>query len=419
MIGEALGNYTITAKLGSGTMGVVFRAEHTRIARTAAIKVLIPELAQNESALKRFFTEARATSLIRHPGIVDVFDCDVDDGRAYIVMEHLDGETLADRLRRTDTIPWATACEIARQVAEAIGAAHRRGIIHRDLKPENVFLVRDPAVPDAVGAVKVLDFGIAKLRAADASARLTMRGMVLGTPEYMAPEQCGGADEIDERADIYALGCILFEMLSGEPPFLAETIQELMVAHTFHPVPSIGERLPGLPAWLAGLVTIMLAKRRDERPASMHAVAKALGARMKGRATQVAQGPTTSRWRGTAAPIAVAIVGLSVLGVVVWRIGGPSRRPSDARVPQAAASPAAPTIPRVVPPAAPASEGPARAATLPASVADAPAAVPTVRAAPAVQPARKRTQESERPRRAAPPGASPKHVVDTDGIVDL
>src|SRR5262249_19927020 len=153
-----------------------------------------------------------------------------------------DGETLADRLRRTESIPCATACEIARHVAEAIGAAHDRGIVHRDLKPENVFLVRDPAAPDAVASVKVLDFGIAKLLAADASARLTMRGMVLGTPEYMAPEQCGGSDEIDERADIYALGCILFEMLSGEPPFVAAAVQELMVAHMFQPVPSIGER---------------------------------------------------------------------------------------------------------------------------------------------------------------------------------
>jgi serine/threonine-protein kinase len=176
MIGEALGNYTITAKLGSGTMGVVFRGEHVRIARTAAIKVLIPELTQNASALQRFFTEARATSLIRHPGIVDVYDCDVDAaGRAYIVMEHLDGETLADRLRRTDSIPWATACELARQVADALAAAHASGIVHRDLKPENVFLVRDRADADRVAAVKVLDFGIAKLLAADAPARLTMR----------------------------------------------------------------------------------------------------------------------------------------------------------------------------------------------------------------------------------------------------
>jgi len=421
MIGEALGNYTITAKLGSGTMGVVFRAEHARIARTAAIKVLIPELAQNESALQRFFTEARATSLIRHPGIVDVFDCDVDDGRAYIVMEHLDGETLADRLRRTDQIRWTVACEIACQVADAIGAAHDRGIIHRDLKPENVFLVRDPAVPDAVGSVKVLDFGIAKLRAVEASARLTMRGMVLGTPEYMAPEQCGGSDEIDERADIYALGCMLFEMLSGEPPFLAETIQELMVAHMFHPVPSIGERIPGLPAWLAGLVTNMLAKRRDERPASMHAVAKALGEGTKVKATELAQSPATSRWRGRTAPVLVAIAGLSVLGGVVWRVGGSSRRPSDARAPQAAALPASAAIPRDALPAPPrAIEIPARAAALPPSVGDAPVVVPTTRVWPAVQPSRKRAQPSERARGPALPGAStPKHVVDTDGIVDL
>jgi serine/threonine-protein kinase len=421
MIGEALGNYTITAKLGSGTMGVVFRAEHARIARTAAIKVLIPELAQNESALQRFFTEARATSLIRHPGIVDVFDCDVDDGRAYIVMEHLDGETLADRLRRTDQIPWIVACEIACQIADAIGAAHDRGIIHRDLKPENVFLVRDPAVPDAVGSVKVLDFGIAKLRAVEASARLTMRGVVLGTPEYMAPEQCGGEDETDERADIYALGCMLFEMLSGEPPFLGETIQELMVAHMFHPVPSIGERIPGLPAWLADLVTTMLAKGRDERPTSMHAVARTLGDRTRASAPQAARRPTTSRWPGRTAPIAVAIAGLSVLGVVVWRVGGSSRRPSDARALQATVLPSSQAIPRELPPAAPSEIGPpARTVALPASVGVAPPALPAARIAPAGQPARKRAQPSERAQHPALSGTStPKHVVDTDGIVDL
>jgi len=419
MIGEALGNYTITAKLGSGTMGVVFRAEHVRIARTAAIKVLIPELAQNESAVQRFFTEARATSLIRHPGIVDVFDCDVDDGRAYIVMEHLEGETLADRLRRTDRIPWATACEVARQVAEAIGAAHGRGIIHRDLKPENVFLVRDPAAPDAVASVKVLDFGIAKLLSADASARLTMRGMVLGTPEYMAPEQCGGSDEIDERADIYALGCILFEMLSGEPPFLGETIQELMIAHMFHAAPSIGERIPGLPAWLAGLVTIMLATRRDERPASMNDVARALAERT--RATEIAQRPDASRWRVRTAPIAVAIAGLSVLGFAIWRVGASSRRSSDARAPQATAVGASPAIPPGAPAPAPPSIGvPGHADTLPASAGASPPAMPTAQVAPATQPARKRPQPPARPESPASNGTpASKHVVDTDGIVDL
>jgi eukaryotic-like serine/threonine-protein kinase len=421
MIGEALGNYTITAKLGSGTMGVVFRAEHLRIARTAAIKVLVPELAQNESAVQRFFTEARATSLIRHPGIVDVFDCDVDDGRAYIVMEHLDGETLADRLRRTDRIPLEAACEIARQVAEAIGAAHDRGIVHRDLKPENVFLVRDPADPDAVASVKVLDFGIAKLLAADASARLTMRGMVLGTPEYMAPEQCQGSDEIDERADVYALGCILFEMLSGEPPFVADAIQELMVAHMFHPAPSIGERIPGLPAWLAGLVTIMLAKRRDERPASMHAVARALTERTKATGTQVASRPAASRWRGRAVPVVVAVAGLSALGVVTWRVSASSRPPSGARAHATAALPASPPVERGTPAgAAPAIVVPARAAALAPSAGAAPVAEPTEEVVPVVSPARRRAQPTERSARKAPPAApKPKQVVDTDGIVDL
>ncbi|HMF40702.1 MAG TPA: serine/threonine-protein kinase [Polyangia bacterium] len=398
MIGEALGNYKITAKIGGGTMGVVFRADHTRIARTAAIKVLIPELAQNASAVQRFFTEARATSLIRHPGIVDVFDCDVDAaGRAYIVMEHLEGETLAERLRRSASIPWAAACEIARQVAAAIGSAHDRGIVHRDLKPENVFLVRDPAAPDTVAAVKVLDFGIAKLLTPDASARLTMRGMVLGTPEYMAPEQCEGSGDIDERADIYALGCILFEMLSGDAPFVADAAQELMLAHMFHPVPSIGERMPGLPAWLAGLVTIMLAKRRDERPASMHEVARALGERAK--ATQLAQAPAMRRGV-RAAPVVVAIVGISALGLAVWRGGRPSRRPPHA---ETAA---------IVAPARAAAPAP------PASVA--PAAVPVVQGTPPAPPVRKRARPPEQPRRPAAPGApAAKHAVDIDGIVDL
>jgi Protein kinase domain len=404
MIGEAFGNYTVTAKLGSGTMGVVFRGEHTRIARTAAIKVLIPELTQNASAVQRFFTEARATSLIRHPGIVDVFDCDVD-------------ATLADRLRRTDRMPWLVACEIARQVARAIAAAHDRGIVHRDLKPENVFLVRDPAAPDTVAAVKVLDFGIAKLLASDASARLTIRGMVLGTPEYMAPEQCGGDEEIDERADVYALGCMLFEMLSGEPPFVAETIQELMVAHMFHPVPSIGERIPGLPAWLSGLVTIMLAKRRDERPASMHDVAKALDERTK--ATQMAPRPVIPRRGGRAVPIVVAVAGLSALGIALWT--GTMRRSSRARAMQAAALPAAVAIAPATPPAAPTAivvPPPAAAPVLPVSVA--PPADLNAPVAPTASPARKRARIPESGRRAPPPGtATPKHTVDTDGITDL
>src|SRR6185503_4529798 len=271
MIGEVLGNYKLVAQLGSGSMGVVYLAEHQRIARRVAIKVLAPELVQSPQVLQRFLNEARATSLIRHPGIVDVFDCDVDaEGRAFMVMELLEGQTLGARLRQVGSVPWAAACLIAAQVADAFAAVHDRGIIHRDLKPENVFLVGD--------SVKVLDFGVARLLAADASNRLTSRGMVIGTPEYMSPEQCGAAEEIDHRADIYALGCILFEMLSGKPPFAASGIQELLTAHRFLPPPSLAATAPDVPGWLGALVARMLSKEPSQRPASMHEVSKSLRA---------------------------------------------------------------------------------------------------------------------------------------------
>ena len=231
-------------------------------------------MVRDQRALQRFFNEARATSLIRHPGIVDVFDCDVDvTGRAYMVMEHLEGETLAERLRRAGSLHWSAACLIGRRVADALAAVHDKGIVHRDLKPENIFLIacgRDPTA-----AVKVLDFGVAKLLTADAVARLTMRGMLLGTPEYMSPEQCAGA-EVDHRADIYALGCILFEMLTAQPPFVTSTIRELVFAHRFRPAPSAMARCAGVPEWLGHLLERMLAKEPEGRPASMHEVSKAL-----------------------------------------------------------------------------------------------------------------------------------------------
>jgi serine/threonine-protein kinase len=274
MVGEALGNYRLVAQIGSGSMGVVFLAEHQRIERRVAIKVLGPELVSDQRALQRFFVEALATSRIRHPGIVEVFDCDVDaTGRAYIVLEHLEGETLAERLRRAGKLHWSAAGLIARRLADALGAAHEKGIVHRDLKPENVFLVGNGRDPTA--AVKVLDFGVAKLLASEAISRVTMRGTVVGTPEYMSPEQCAGA-EVDHRADIYALGCILFEMLTGQPPFLTSTVRELALAHRFRPAPSAAASCPDLPDWLGDLLARMLAKEPERRPASMREVYKSL-----------------------------------------------------------------------------------------------------------------------------------------------
>ena len=277
MIGELLGNYRILAKLGSGSMGVVFLAEHQRLARRVAIKLLSAELVRDQQVLQRFFNEALATSLIRHPGIVDIADCDVDaSGRAYMVMELLEGETLGARLERAGRLDWSDACLIGRQVAEALGAVHDKGIVHRDLKPENLFLVSDARNPAAV-AVKVLDFGVAKLLAHDRAIHLTMRGMIVGTPEYMSPEQCMGS-ELDHQTDIYALGCILFEMLAGLPPFIGDTVQELLSAHRFFPAPPLTSSGVAVPAWLAELLARMLAKEPGQRPSSMHEVAAAIRA---------------------------------------------------------------------------------------------------------------------------------------------
>jgi serine/threonine-protein kinase len=439
MIGEALGNYRLVAQLGSGSMGVVFLAEHQRLERRVAIKLLAPELVRDQQVLQRFFNEARATSSIRHPGIVDVFDCDVDaSGRAYMVLEHLEGETLAARLLRTEQLHWATACVIAGQVADALGAVHDKGIVHRDLKPANVFLVGDARDPAAV-AVKVLDFGVAKLLAVDAAARLTMRGMLVGTPEYMAPEQCWGSD-VDHRADIYALGCILFEMLTGLPPFVAEDVQELIVAHRFTPAPSVATSAADVPVWLDHLLARMLEKDPGRRPASMREVAGALRERktpglaaaltLAGRAVMevaVERGaspavvpPSSDRSAAPVAPrargrgrgwvkAAIALAAVFVVAGAVWAARGRTavHQTSVKSPPSAATGEPAPPTPRR---AASAHVGPLPAAATPSRPAADTDHLPLGR----------------RPDRAARPasGARPavihrRRVVETDGIVDL
>ncbi len=221
-VGRTIGNFVLSRKVGEGGMGAVYLGEHNRISRRAAIKVLLPELASEPEVVARFLNEARASADIKHPHVIEISDFgELDDGTSYLVMEWLQGRSLADRMGAA-RVPVTQALHIGRQIAEALEAAHQRGVVHRDLKPDNVFLVERDGDADFV---KVLDFGIAKILRG-ATELHTQTGAIMGTPGYMAPEQCRG-EVVDPRADLYALGVILYEMLGGRLPFEAEGLGEL------------------------------------------------------------------------------------------------------------------------------------------------------------------------------------------------
>jgi eukaryotic-like serine/threonine-protein kinase len=225
LIGVRLNDrYDVTRKIGEGGMGVVYEAKHTLIGKRVAIKVLLDKYAQKADIVARLQQEARLASSIGHEHIVDITDFgETQDGRTYVVMEFLEGESLAQLLAREGPLPPARAVVIARQVAGALGAAHGKGVVHRDVKPENVFIIRR----QERDFVKVVDFGISKALKLNegegghgaSSPRLTHTGMVLGTPLYMSPEQARGEDDLDHRIDVYAVGIILYELLTGEVPF--------------------------------------------------------------------------------------------------------------------------------------------------------------------------------------------------------
>jgi serine/threonine protein kinase len=266
VIGERIGSYHVTTLIGEGGMGMVYAAEHTRIhSLRVAVKCLKRFYAEDETALARFFNEARATMAIRHPGIVEVADVGrLPDGRPYLVMELLEGETVARRLLR-GRMSVSEAIDLARQVTSALAAAHSAGVVHRDLKPENLFLIARR--PGEAQRVKVLDFGVAKLRNDVPEAALQTRtGSIIGTPAYMSPEQCRGISrQTDGRADIYSLGVILYEMLAGRPPFLGEGGGDVMIMHVRDEPPLLSSFVTGVPAWLEAVVLRALAKSPADR----------------------------------------------------------------------------------------------------------------------------------------------------------
>jgi serine/threonine-protein kinase len=278
LIGATIGNYRVVSKLGEGGMGAVYLAEHPLIGKKVALKVLHEEYSANQDVVARFFNEARAVNDIQHPNIVDIIDYGVvqtqtGPGFVYFIMEFLGGEALASLIQRESPIPPERAFHIGVQVADALAASHQKGIIHRDLKPDNIYLIPRGREKDFV---KVLDFGIAKLTGDAPGSRRTRTGIVMGTPAYMSPEQCEGKGNIDARTDVYALGIVLYEMITGRVPFAGEGYGEVLVQHlTKRPERPTTAR-GAVPPYVEAVIMKSLEKRREDRFQTMEELIEAL-----------------------------------------------------------------------------------------------------------------------------------------------
>src|SRR5689334_2704899 len=265
LVGTSLaGKYRIDARLNEGGMGTVYRGCHVLMDKTVAIKVLRPSLAADEKIVARFSREARAASRISHPNALSVTDFGEDEsGHVFIVMEYLSGKTLKHVIREEGPLPLARVVDIARQLDDALHAAPPQGVIHRDLKSDNIMLV-DTMTGDHA---KVLDFGIAKINEPEGptDTGLTAPNLVIGTPQYMSPEQCSQDSEIDARSDIYSFGVILYEMLVGHVPFAGDSPTIVMMKHLQEPVPSVLEERPDLPPAVGRVVARAMAKLPTNR----------------------------------------------------------------------------------------------------------------------------------------------------------
>jgi serine/threonine-protein kinase len=320
--GAIVGEYRVVKQLGRGAFGAVYHATHPVIGKQVAIKVLNAQFSEDAAMAARFVDEARAVNRIAHPNIVDIFGFGVlPDGRKYCVMELLAGETLGACLERRGHLPVAEALEILTQVASALDAAHRSSVVHRDLKPDNIFLCQPaPGGPEGTQQLKVklLDFGIAQM--ADGMHLRTGSNMVLGTPGYMSPEQCQGA-RIDFRSDIYALGVVAFEILTGSLPFQGTNAFQITAQHLTAKPPAPSERLPGLASQIDNAVLRMLAKSPAERPQAASLAVRALSgsASLPPPASDASAATSSSQAQAAAAakrPLPVAL-GLVLLGGVL------------------------------------------------------------------------------------------------------
>ena len=266
--GLLIGNYVILDKLGQGGMGVVFKARHRMLGRVGALKILPPSFARDRDAVLRFRREGVAAGRLKHPNLVSAQDADEDRGVHFLVMDYVEGRDLERVVRERGPMQVAQAVDCLIQAARGLEAAHAQGIIHRDIKPGNLML-------DAAGTVRVLDLGLARIVDAGnpfsktAAGRLTQSGMYMGTIDYMAPEQAEDSHRVDHRADIYSLGCTLFYLLTAKEPFPGETVLKRLIAHMERPAPPLHSARPGIPPAVEAAYQKMMAKRAEDRPASM------------------------------------------------------------------------------------------------------------------------------------------------------
>jgi serine/threonine-protein kinase len=266
------GGYVILDKLGEGAMGAVFKASEPRKQRTVVVKFLHRDLVQDERMRRRFQREVAASTRLHHPNVVATLDHGEADGRPYFVMEYVPGQDLADRVADGGPLPVAVACDYVRQAALGLQHAHDNGLIHRDVKPSNLMVT-------AAGAVKLLDLGLCRLRensGVGGGVELTRQGAALGTPEYMAPEQARDSTKVDIRADLYSLGCTLYYLLAGRPPFLAPAPLAVVRCQLLDEPPPIDRFRPDVPAAVRAVVHRLLSKAPAERYQTPAELARAL-----------------------------------------------------------------------------------------------------------------------------------------------
>lgn len=344
LVGSKLGHCVLEAKLGEGGMGTVYLARHVTLNQPVAVKVLHSDFPADVQAAQRFLREARAAARLEHPNIVAVHDAGEDAGRRYIVMQYVEGESLAARLEREGPLPIGEALRIFRSVARGIRHAHARGIVHRDVKPDNILLGRD-------GSVKVADFGLARVLESDPS--LSKTGMIIGSPNFMSPEQALGEKSVDQRTDIYSLGALLYAMVVGTPPFSGENALTVMYKVVREPLKPPHVANPSVPLGLSQFICLLMRKDRARRIGSVDEILAIL-CRLYPPAGAGRSRAGRRRWLARSA----AVVGISLVafGLLLgpWRLSWFGLKTSSAETRSEASRPQA-KLPSKAKPEAPAS----------------------------------------------------------------